>query len=157
MNNLELRDIHLPDAVSWWPPAIGWWVLLMAIFLLIALLLWLYKRAKQVTVRQQAQQQYKLIKDEYNNCNDKVWLSQQLAQLLRQVLLTIKPRSEVAKVTGLEWLEALASIHEKGNLSKNEADILFLAPYQVSADYDADKLLQVIETWVKTIPSRHKI
>ncbi|MEX2365260.1 MAG: DUF4381 family protein [Pseudohongiellaceae bacterium] len=24
----ELADIHLPAAVSFWPPAIGWWILL---------------------------------------------------------------------------------------------------------------------------------
>ena len=22
----QLKDIHLPDAVSWWPLAIGWWI-----------------------------------------------------------------------------------------------------------------------------------
>ena len=24
---LDLRDIHLPEAIGWWPPAIGWWLL----------------------------------------------------------------------------------------------------------------------------------
>ncbi|MBV1912177.1 MAG: DUF4381 domain-containing protein, partial [Cycloclasticus sp.] len=28
---LPLRDIHLPDAITWWPPAIGWWLLLAVI------------------------------------------------------------------------------------------------------------------------------
>ncbi|MDP7406676.1 MAG: DUF4381 domain-containing protein, partial [SAR324 cluster bacterium] len=22
-----LRDVHLPPAVSWWPPAPGWWII----------------------------------------------------------------------------------------------------------------------------------
>jgi len=33
-----LRDIHLPDASLWWPPAPGWWIGL-ALILLLALLL----------------------------------------------------------------------------------------------------------------------
>ena len=31
----ELRDLHLPAAVSPWPPAPGWWILLALIVLLI--------------------------------------------------------------------------------------------------------------------------
>ena len=27
-SQIPLRDIHLPGAVAWWPPAPGWWVLL---------------------------------------------------------------------------------------------------------------------------------
>jgi hypothetical protein len=24
----QLKDIHLPDDISWWPLAIGWWLLI---------------------------------------------------------------------------------------------------------------------------------
>ena len=34
----QLRDIHLPTAPGWWPPAIGWWLLAA---LLAAALVWL--------------------------------------------------------------------------------------------------------------------
>ena len=37
-NNLpELRDIHLPDGVSAFPPAYGWWIMLLSILAVIAM------------------------------------------------------------------------------------------------------------------------
>ena len=36
MNQPELRDIHLPDPLSWWPPAIGWWLLVIGSLALVA-------------------------------------------------------------------------------------------------------------------------
>jgi hypothetical protein len=39
----QLRDIHLPEAVSWWPLAIGWWlvaiVCILGLFFTLKLLL----------------------------------------------------------------------------------------------------------------------
>ncbi|MGB5726303.1 MAG: DUF4381 domain-containing protein, partial [Thiogranum sp.] len=46
-SELPLRDIHLPDPLSWWPPAPGWWLLLtllVAIALLGGYLLHRYRR-----------------------------------------------------------------------------------------------------------------
>ena len=35
MDNLpNLRDIHIPDGVSAFPPAYGWWVMLLALLLM---------------------------------------------------------------------------------------------------------------------------
>ncbi|PCJ36311.1 MAG: hypothetical protein COA75_07800 [Cellvibrionales bacterium] len=45
----QLRDIHLPEAVPWWPPAPGWWIVAA---LLLALTIWL-SRYLQARYRRQ--------------------------------------------------------------------------------------------------------
>jgi len=39
----QLRDIHLPQAVHWWPPAPGWWILALVS---LALITWLYRSGR---------------------------------------------------------------------------------------------------------------
>lgn len=29
IEELPLRDIHLPETIGWFPPAIGWWLLII--------------------------------------------------------------------------------------------------------------------------------
>ena len=41
--NLDLRDIHLPDPISWWPIAPGWWLVIVSLFLIIAVIFILRK------------------------------------------------------------------------------------------------------------------
>ena len=44
---IPLQDIHLPDAITLWPPAIGWWLLLLA-FIALSLMAWRgYQRYRQ--------------------------------------------------------------------------------------------------------------
>ena len=37
----QLKDIHLPAAGGFWPPAPGWWLLTLLALLLIVALVWL--------------------------------------------------------------------------------------------------------------------
>ena len=39
----QLRDIHLPEAISVWPPAPGWWVLFIGIIALLATLAYYWR------------------------------------------------------------------------------------------------------------------
>ena len=59
---LPLKDIHLPEAIGWWPPAIGWWLLAVLIPLSIALLYWIYKRLTRKTAIKTAKKNLAAIK-----------------------------------------------------------------------------------------------
>ena len=49
----QLRDIHLPDTVSDWPPGPGWWVLALVLLLFgAALVIWAVRRYRKNHRRQ---------------------------------------------------------------------------------------------------------
>ena len=56
MNQPELRDIHLPEASLWWPPAPGWWISLALILLLAWLLPSLLRWLRHKPLRRLSQQ-----------------------------------------------------------------------------------------------------
>lgn len=155
MNQLELRDIHLPDTVSWWPPAVGWWVLLLLIILLLIMSYLLIKKMKQVSVRQTAMAEFAIIKKTYIQTQNKTRLSQQLSQLLRQVLLSSQQRTLVASATGEQWFKLLKASHPKGLFKLEWLELLALSSYQKQTDYDANALMDHLENWLNTYPKRY--
>ncbi|GAA0352037.1 hypothetical protein GCM10009092_15550 [Bowmanella denitrificans] len=101
----ELKDIHLPDPVSAWPPAYGWWLLaIVAVALLIGLILvYIRARHKRLAVRQAL--------DELNRLD----LSQAdwpagLNALLKRLTLSYLPRESSAALHQQQWLNLLTSL-----------------------------------------------
>lgn len=64
----QLRDIHLPQAVHWWPPAPGWWIVAA---LVLALTIWLSRyllaRYRRQYFRGESQDLLKQIWQDYEN------------------------------------------------------------------------------------------
>ncbi|HAD08873.1 MAG TPA: hypothetical protein DCF62_05290 [Porticoccaceae bacterium] len=42
----QLRDIHLPEAIGWWPPAPGWWLLTLLLIAALGYALWWWRRRR---------------------------------------------------------------------------------------------------------------
>lgn len=147
--NLPLRDIHLPEAISWWPPAIGWWLLLILIPLLIFGAWYFYKRITQNTAIKSAKFLLASIKNNPNT-NDLQKL-QQLSIWLRRVIMSVAPDQHNAGLTGKAWLNYLdnsvAGSPFSNGIGQCLADVQFRQ--SVPDNIDINALITLCELWLK--------
>ncbi len=166
-DSLQLRDIHLPDAISWWPPAPGWWGLLLLVILVVLLLraYWEMKqrRAARVTALKSLEQLTATFSQDQNQHN----LVCALSVLLRRICLSYYPRKQVAALNGEAWLTFLDTHlggekkHSAKNkplaaFSKGPGRSLITAPYQAKIDIDAQALLRLCGDWINVLPPKGK-
>ncbi|HEC17036.1 MAG TPA: DUF4381 domain-containing protein [Sedimenticola sp.] len=155
---LPLRDIHLPEPVSWWPPAPGWWGLLALILLLAGLLFLgrrLYRRGR---LRRAARKALARLQAQYREHKDNRRLAADLSILLRRIALSQFPREDVAGLTGADWLgfldQGLAKTHRQGGFSNGPGRVLAQAPYRPGTAVDAGALLELCAAWIEALPPR---
>lgn len=154
MNELPLKDIHLPDPVSWWPPAPGWWILLTLLILLIYFSPRLIKKIKQKPLNKQAIIELKNIETNYKQQKDKTRLAQDVSALLRRICMSYLSRQQVASTLGNEWIEQVNSVSEKNIFSDELSDVLLKAPYQAGYDYQPEQLLNACHQWINALPRK---
>jgi hypothetical protein len=94
----QLRDIHLPDAVSWWPIAWPWWLILT---LAITLLCFAVYYRKKNAWRKKA-----LTQLNHFDKIDSVQHAMQCNRLLKQICFNKIDRS-CASLSGAAWLSYL--------------------------------------------------
>ena len=124
----NLRDIHLPDPVSAWPPAPAWWLLAaLAVAACAALVWWL--RARRRSARRAAFRELDRLALAYREAPDLPRLARELSSLLRRFALTRFPRQEVAALHGARWLEFLEQSGRKG-FPRDVAEALESALYR---------------------------
>jgi len=153
---LPLRDIHLPDPVSWWPLAPGWWGLLALILLLGGLLFlgrYLYRRKARLRAARKA---LALLQTQHQAHQDDHRLAIELSVLLRRISLSHYPRVNVASLTGNTWLcfldKGLEKTELQGGFSTGAGQILANAPYQPEAIIDTTALFELCTAWINTLP-----
>ena len=105
---IPLRDLHLPEAIGWWPLAPGWWMLIAiaAIALAFAVRAWWRVRAHSAA-RRYALRQLEDIEQQYDERQNPIAFGASLSAFLRRTMLAYAPRQDVAGLTGDEWLRWL--------------------------------------------------
>jgi membrane protein implicated in regulation of membrane protease activity len=146
---LPLRDIHMPEAIGWWPPAMGWWLVAILAPLLIFLLIWLYKRLTRKTAIKTAKKILAQIKQDKTLDNHGKLV--ELSVLVRRVAISVAPREQAAGLTGQAWLAYLDSSVKGSPFSEGIGRHLGDAPYRKIqlADADIPQLISLCEDWLK--------
>jgi len=140
----ELRDIHLPEGVSFWPPAYGWYVIIIAIVLAFVIRryyrLWRLKSRKLYAVR---------LLENLDGSNI-VTAATQISEILRRVCVYRYPQA--VALNGTAWLEFIKA-HGSQKISPETAELLQNAPYlnPKTAKYkpqDLEKLIGFAKDWI---------
>lgn len=148
---LPLRDIHLPDPVSWWPPAPGWWLLMVFIVLLLWLLFIIIKKLRQPVLKKSAKVELELVLDSYQNHQDKQRLLQEISVSLRRIGISYLNRNETAGIAGIKWYQTINRLVEKNHISDDLIELLSQAPYQKQSELDEqliNRLIAQTRLWV---------
>lgn len=147
---LDLKDIHEPEAIGWWPPAIGWWILAVSIPLLIVFLVWLYKRLTRKTAIKTANKILAQIKQDATQDNLQKLCN--LSVLIRRVAISVSPRANVAGLTGRQWLEFLDRSVKGMPFSESIGQLLADAPYRKTPPTELEifQLIDLCEDWLKS-------
>lgn len=145
---LPLKDIHLPEAINWWPPAMGWWLLPVFLILLILAARYGYKRMRQKTAVKTAKVLLTQIRQQHPN--DEQTLSA-LSALLRRTAISTDSRDKVAALHGRAWLHYLDHSLSDTPFSQGIGQCLADAHYRPSQpeDTDLDALFSLCERWLK--------
>jgi hypothetical protein len=146
---LDLKDIHEPEAIGWWPPAPGWWILAVVLPLLIVLSIWLYKRLTRKTALKTAAKILTEIR--HDSSRDNLQKLCDVSVLLRRVAISVAPRAESAGLAGRQWLEYLDRSVKGMPFSEGPGRLLADAPYRKTAPTELEiaQLLDLCEDWLK--------
>lgn len=154
---LNLRDIHLPEAVSWWPLAPGWWILMIGFIVILAIYFIAKKIYQSRQLRRDITAELDQIKSRFNETQNKSQLAKSLSILLRRASISYNTSSRSAGLTGEHWLSWLDASQKKPSADNcflsDTGKVLLNAPYlpeESALDFDADKLIHLCQSWLLT-------
>ena len=145
MDNLpEIRDIHIPDGVSYFPIAYGWWIILIGIIAVILLIKFI-AFAVRTSKRLYALKQLKNI-----NTDNPVIAAVKLSELLRRIC-HFKFR-EASALYGEDWIKFLNE-HTSHKIAVDCAKLLVYAPFMSVDDKSyspqtAEELKNFCKYWI---------
>lgn len=110
----QLRDIHLPEPVSWWPLAPGWWVLMvLGILILILLFVWLRRYLRNQRYRKLLREEHEAILSRWKTHQETTRYCQDVNVLLKRCIRKVSsPEINEAALSqsGAAWLDAIEAI-----------------------------------------------
>ncbi|MCV6604699.1 MAG: DUF4381 domain-containing protein [Porticoccaceae bacterium] len=151
----QLRDIHLPEAVGWWPMAPALWALLVAACVVITLSVWLLLRwhsnNRYRRLARRALQQHFV---DYRQHQNQATLCQQVLSTLRRCLLSSNSSqlSALASLPSRQLLQSSGNELFSDNLVEQLEQCLYGPQPQLLDDVDIQQLQRSSKRWLGSIP-----
>ena len=151
-DQLPLRDIHLPEPIGWWPPAPGWWLIPLLVTAALTLTFLVRRLIRRGRLKKRALQRLEQLTTAYRSSGNQAQLARELSVLLRRLALSINPRTEVAALTGEQWLHYLDRTMDSSDgersFRQGTGRCLLDAPYRPQDQSDAEALIALVRRWI---------
>lgn len=145
----QLKDIHLPDPVGWWPLAPGWYaVMVITVLLLSCMVYWMHQRHVNGLAKRKALGLLAVYKEHYLKDKNAQVASARISELLKRVALVYYPRMEVASIHGDDWINFLNKTSKKIDFQPVKA-MLLDAPFKMVESVNLEPLFICAEQWIK--------
>ena len=136
----NLRDLALPAAVSWWPPAPGWWIVAAAGIAIAAM-------ASASAVARHRRNAYRREALRALASADLPAIS----AILKRAALTAWPREQVAGLSGAAWLSFLDRTGRTTAFTSGAGRDLEAASFGGTVSTDAaEAVRQAARTWLRS-------
>lgn len=151
----QLRDIHLPEPISWWPLAPGWWLLIISGGLLLAWLIrFFYRRYSARLYRRQALKKLHQLTLAGNSQQQ----LRQLFELLKQTANSAYPGHQPGSQSIEQFIGFLQSSCDSAVFEHLQLDInqaLYSSSNQESESHN--ELIKDAKIWIKQHPTEDKL
>lgn len=157
----QLADIHLPPAISFWPPAPGWWILaLLLVTLAIVGGMKILRAIRQRRICAYALNELDKAYGSYSaavasepvTANDAgLQFANELNSVLRRVALWHFPDATVASLSGASWVDFIRQKGESSDLTDEIAETISRGRFKTRCDADIDQLYQFGRRWITSL------
>lgn len=156
MNEIPLKDIHLPEGSLWWPPAPGWWLLMIALILIFFAGGYFRYWLKHRSYRTLSLREYKTIRGRFEQAQDDRRVLVEISSLLRRTAMSYLGRRSAASLTGADWIRQLNDLSGEPSFTPEQQQLLINGQYRGELEFDVDALFASCERWIKALPRSRK-
>ena len=152
---VNLRDIHLPDPVSFFPLPVAWWVLLVVVLCVVVCVLYFLMYARKKMLRYALVELDELQFHQSKQSKQDSDTVMALGVLMKRYAQCQFPRNQVAHLWGESWLAFLRSTSSLGQFDGDRGGAAIRLPYQKAVSNEEAKVLfDSVRSWMKENPHR---
>jgi len=146
----QLRDIHLPEPISWWPLAPGWWLAALVFIVLLTFSIYKFiKVIKKNRYRKVASLELEHNYQQWQSDNSNSHYIESANKVLRRCIQHLTNNTSLTSNSGQQWAETLSKF-SKTPLSDDTNLALSEACYQANPDVDIQQLHSELSSWLKS-------